>query len=75
MTVLYTTIAPGASADVGGLRGSAVCVIDGGQLHVDEQGSRREISSRARGSLACSRAAPAHQRGPTTYREISVELK
>ena len=76
MSVTYTTIPPAASAVVGLPRDSAVCVIDGGQLQVDEQGSRRDVTFESQtGHWRAAGPRRLVNAGPTTYRDISVELK
>jgi hypothetical protein len=76
LRVWYTMLGPGTSAQSVMQHESAVCVIDGGRLAVDHDGSRREVELPSEG--AQWRSAGQRQFtnvGPSVYREISVELK
>lgn len=76
LRVSYTTLAPGESASSGVQRGSAVCVIDGGLLAIDAQGSRHEVESSSQSAYWRDSVERQFSNvGTTMYREISVELK
>jgi hypothetical protein len=74
--VSYTTLAPGQSTVSDTHTDSAVCVIDGATLRVDEAGAQCDVEMSSQS--AHWRDGAEHQlsnTGTTVYREISVELK
>jgi hypothetical protein len=76
LRVWYTTLAPRESSNLAAQQASAVCVIDGGVLGVDDRGGRREFELPSQSGHW--RDGTEHQIsniGSTLYREISVELK
>ena len=76
LRVSYTTLAPGECSNLGPAQASAVCVIDGGLLAVDNNEGRDEVEFL--GHSGHWRDAGVRQftnAGTTTYRELSVELK
>ncbi|MEO8694643.1 MAG: hypothetical protein ABI658_14055 [Acidimicrobiales bacterium] len=76
LKVAYTALAPGACVSSGTHRGSAVCVIEGGNLAIGESSAQSELDSPSESAYWRD---PSVRRftnvGTTVYREISVELK
>jgi hypothetical protein len=76
LRVWYTALAPGESTNPSPPRASAVCVIDGGLLAVDERGARRDVELLSQsGHWRDSGERQFSNVGSTVYREINVELK
>ena len=76
--VWYTVLAPGQStiSDTHTHTDSAVCVIDGATLRVEETGVRREVEISSQSAYWRDGAErQLSNTGTTVYREISVELK
>ncbi|HUP73257.1 MAG TPA: hypothetical protein VM282_09425 [Acidimicrobiales bacterium] len=76
LRVSYTTLAPGDRTTSDTHRGSAVCVIDGAILRVEETGARHEVEMSSQSAhWRDGTERQLSNTGTTVYREISVELK
>ncbi len=76
LRVSYTTLAPGDSTGADAHRDSAVCVIDGSILGVEESSARHEVEISSESAFWRDGAERRLSNvGTTVYREISVELK